>query len=219
MTSDRRYGWDRESVGPRGRAGGASRPESVRAFLALLIPPRLVDAALGVQEELRSLWPQAPVRWVSPQNLHLTVRFFGDLGPVEQERAAELVRTSNFVPIEVRLDGCSAFPSESRPGVLWVGLTAGGGALAAWVRGVEARIEAAGFGPPDKPWQSHLTLGRVPREPGLRARPEQFRSVRLPKESFQLEAFALVKSELRREGPKYTPIEIVGGRGPERLGI
>ena len=184
----------------------------VRAFLALLAPGRLVDVGTAVQEELRHTWPGARIRWVDPRNFHLTVRFFGDLEPARVEAVSELVRRTELNRMEVRLGRCSAFPSESHPSVIWVSLEDPTGGLAGQVRELEARLVACGFGPPDKPWRSHLTLGRVPREGRLRARGEEFRAVRLPGESFFLEELALVRSDLRPHGPVYSPIETVRAR-------
>ena len=183
--------------------------ERVRAFLALLAPTALVDAATAVQEELRGTWPSGRIRWVEPRNFHVTVRFFGELEPARLASVSELVRRTEIERNEVRLGKCSAFPTESRPSVLWVSLEDPSGRLDGQVRELEARLESAGFGPPDKPWKSHLTLGRVPREGRLRAREEEFRAVRLPGERFFLDELALMRSDLRPQGPVYSPIETV----------
>lgn len=189
------------------RTEDSRRP--VRAFLALLVPGDLVDAATAVQEELRSLWPGARIRWVPPQNFHLTVRFFGDLDPMRLASASRMVRETRLGPMEVALGWCSAFPTEAQPSVLWVGLEDLAGRLGGQVRELDERLVADGFGPPGKPWKSHLTLGRVPREGKLRARAEEFRSVRIPKQTFVLEELALMRSDLRPQGPVYSPIETV----------
>lgn len=190
-----------------GRAG-----EHVRAFLAILVPGDIVAAAAGIQEQMRRTWPGAPVRWVREENMHLTVRFFGELDRDRLRRAGELVRRTEVERIEVRMARCSAFPAEGRPSVLWVGLEDSGGRLLRFVQRVDAALVADGFGPADKPWQSHLTLGRVPRDRRLRAEPEEFRAFRLPVETYALDTLALVRSDLRPEGPVYTPLETVRAR-------
>ncbi|MCB9463084.1 MAG: RNA 2',3'-cyclic phosphodiesterase [Candidatus Eisenbacteria bacterium] len=200
-------------VGPSGAGSGRSRSgQDVRAFLALLAPPVLIDAAARVQEELRSGLSGARIRWVDPRNFHLTVRFFGDLGPEPVRSVVEMLQTTELARMEVRFGKCSAFPSEMRPTVLWVSLEDRTGQLSDTVHRLEGELERRGFGPPDKPWRSHLTLGRVPRDASLRLDPEDYRAVRLPTESFFLDELALMKSELRPQGPLYSAIETVKAR-------
>lgn len=182
-----------------------------RAFLALLLPPRLLEAAWEVSLRMQAAAPPRLVRWVPKENFHLTLRFFGDLEPARLERAlAETAALDGTFPaVRARLGRVSAFPSESRPSVLWIGLESHG-RLEALATEVDRHLVAAGFGPADKPWKSHLTLGRIGREE--RISPPVARNLlssgRLTAETSEdtIGAIALIESELRPQGARYTPL-------------
>jgi 2'-5' RNA ligase len=187
---------------------GAGAP-SIRAFLALPLPDDLAGPAEEVQRALRDRLGREAVRWVPPESFHLTVRFFGDLGPAEVGRARavidEVAAMQGFAPMPVRLGALSAFPSPARPQVLWLGVDSGG-IVEAFVIHLEALLEKAGFGPPDKPWKSHLTLGRVAR--GARLARGWERSVSCPGAEGRLERIALMRSELGPGGARYTVVAV-----------
>lgn len=180
--------------------------ETVRAFVAVLLPRALCDAAAEIQEQVRERMPPRSVRWVDPANFHVTVRFLGDLDRTGVESVSGVVREqAGFVPIEASLGSVSAFPNTSRPTVVWIDLIARDGLLESLVHRLERGLIDAGFGPPDKPWRSHLTLGRVER--GVRV-PVNWHAV--PAScggSYRVDAVALMRSELLPGGPRYTALE------------
>ncbi|MBK8230027.1 MAG: RNA 2',3'-cyclic phosphodiesterase [Candidatus Eisenbacteria bacterium] len=182
-----------------------------RVFLALVLPPGLIETAWGVSLRMQEVAPPGLVRWVPRENFHLTLRFFGDLDRARLDRALSETAALDgaFPAVTARLGTVSAFPSESRPSVLWIGLQSGG-KLEALAAEVDRRLVAAGFGPADKPWKSHLTLGRIGREE--RISPPLARNLlssgRLTAETSEdtIGAIALIESELRPQGARYTPL-------------
>ncbi len=187
------------------------RPTAIRAFLAILLPEVMVREATRIQSRLQREWGGSSVRWVDPANFHLTLRFFGNLEPDEAEEARYLVQSMVFEPMPVRFTEVSAFPNRRRPAVIWLGLredSSPPGTLGAFVRGVEESLQNSGFGPSDKPWKAHLTLGRVARNAHWRARPDDFGPVDSAG-SFVLDEVALMRSELRPSGPRYSRVETV----------
>lgn len=191
----------------------------VRSFLAINLPRAMVAAAERLQEEMRRGVGAGIVRWVDPGNFHLTARFFGDLNPEELGRASRVVGAfdGSFEPARVRLGRLSAFPSPRKPEVIWLEVVSPAGELDALQRSIDEQLIGAGFGPADKPWRSHLTLGRVPRE--RRIPPDVARlwlgSGGLTADSTDdsIDAIALYRSELRPEGPRYTALKTALARG------
>ncbi len=182
--------------------------ERVRAFMAILLPPELVAAAAAVQERLKPVFPPGMVRWVAPELFHLTVRFFGDLDPKGLEKARAVVEGLDgaFRPVEVAIDSVSAFPSPARPQTLWLGVSDRSGALDTLATETDSRIRAQGFGASDKPWKSHLTLGRVNRDWTGRAPQGWAAGLTWERGNFTIRTVALMQSELRPRGPVYTPL-------------
>lgn len=181
--------------------------ERIRAFVALRLPSALREAVADIQAAVRRNVSGA--RWVHPDNFHLTVRFLGDLDGPEVERAAEVVKNTRFHSIVVRLGIVSAFPSVSRPQVLWVGLDSEEDRLQRFVTGFEIRLGEAGFGPADKPWKSHLTLGRIS---GRGQNPRGWtRGISPPTDPYRLDSLSLFRSELLPGGARHTPLVTARG--------
>lgn len=182
--------------------------ETQRLFLAVFPPPEAQAAAAAAADALRAAAPHMPVSWVRRENLHFTLRFLGDCDPGQAGRAeAALTQAAAAAgAFEATLGGYGAFPSPRRARVLWRGMDAGAGALSSLAESLEAALAARGFGPADKPFAPHLTLGRV-RQPGdwsealAAAAPEP-----LP---FRVGAAALVRSTLGPGGPEYQPSLVV----------
>lgn len=182
--------------------------EQVRAFLALLLPEEMILAAAEVQEQLRPRFPEGAVKWVESENFHLTLRFFGDLDRKRRERAEEVVAglDRGFGSVPVAIAGVSAFPGAARPQTIWLALDDGQGALDALAAEIDRRVRGAGFGPADKPWKSHLTLGRVRRDRKLRVEPSWTAGLTWGSGKSTIRSIALMQSELRPQGPRYTPL-------------
>jgi 2'-5' RNA ligase len=163
--------------------------EARREMVALL--QRLRDAG----------WP---VRWVHEEGLHLTLKFYGEVAPERLEVIEEAVRFAGrgTGPLALRLDELGAFPSAARPRVLWVGIDAPP-ALALLQDRIERGGEAIGFPPEGKPFQAHVTLGRV-RE-GHRLPPgglEEFGGS-YARAAFTGARLVLYESVLTTQGPRY----------------
>ena len=177
----------------------------VRTFVALLIPPEWAEHLGGVSRDLAER--TSGLSWVRAGNLHLTLRFLGDLGDSGVRRAGEAVRrgAERIGAIEARLGGLGAFPNLERPRVLWVGLVQGGEEAFGLAASVNAALREDGFGPPDRPFRPHLTLARV-REGarGLHA-VREYRLPPAPPPAF-LDRVVLMKSDLHPTGSRYTPL-------------
>ena len=135
----------------------------MRAFLAIELP----QAARRAVAEFAAGLPATGVRWVPETNLHLTLRFLGDLDPgrVTPLVAAVQVECGDIAAFRVRLAGFGGFPSLGRPRVLWIGVAPGPGrdAMVTLARRVDRGLERWGLPPENRAYTPHVTIGRVRR--------------------------------------------------------
>jgi RNA 2',3'-cyclic 3'-phosphodiesterase len=134
----------------------------LRSFIAVEIPAEIQSAISHTTASLKTALPKPMVRWVVPQNLHLTLKFLGDVSPSNLERLAEALgaETSKQAPFNISVSRIGAFPTSRRARVIWIGLDVPP-ALSALQRGVEAVAARLGYAPENRPFSAHLTIGRV----------------------------------------------------------
>ena len=134
----------------------------LRSFIAIEIPVEIQNAISHSTTALQRALPKPIIRWVSPQNVHLTLKFLGDVSPANLERLAEVLKIEAAVHgmFSMPVGGIGAFPTSRRARVIWIGLEAPP-ALVALQRGVEAASARLGYTREDRPFSPHLTIGRV----------------------------------------------------------
>ena len=133
----------------------------IRCFVALTLPAGLREEVAGhFAREGRRV---AGVRWVSAANMHLTLRFLGevDAGLLPAVGGALDTAVAGRGAFRLRLHGAGAFPSADRPRVLWVGVGEGAGEASGLAASVAAALAPLGFAPDPRPFAPHLTVGRV----------------------------------------------------------
>jgi 2'-5' RNA ligase len=175
-----------------------------RTFVALLIPDAWIAYLRDVARALRA--KTSGFSWVKPENVHLTVRFLGDLDDLGVARARESVRRSAAglsAPL-ARLGRLGAFPRMERPRVLWVGLSQGEREAEAVAARINAGLDRDGFGPLDKPFRAHLTVARA-RDRAVG--PDESVSLPEPPPASPLGRLAVMKSELHPSGARYNVLE------------
>ncbi|MDW8326895.1 MAG: RNA 2',3'-cyclic phosphodiesterase [Anaerolineales bacterium] len=184
--------------------------ETLRLFAALELPASILTQLAALTKALQAGAPQGSVRWVRPEGVHLTLKFYGEV-EAKQVKDLQAVLTEAATtagPLTFTLAGVGAFPNLTRPRVIWAGVAGDVAALKRLQTAVEAASVRLGFAPEAKPFNPHLTLGRVhrplrPQEHGRLAQVlEQAQTP--PGEPFTLDALSLMRSELRRGGALYT---------------
>jgi len=160
---------------------------------------REVIALLGRLRE--SDWP---VRWVTDEGLHLTLKFFGEVAPERLDVIEEAVRFAgrNTGALDLRLDELGAFPSVVRPRVVWVGIDAPP-ALELLHDRLERSGEAIGFAPEGAPFRPHVTLGRVREGHRLPSGVLEEAGRSLSAAPFRGTTLVLYESLLTTQGPRY----------------
>ena len=149
------------------------------------------------------------VSWVAPGNLHLTVKFLGEVadGRIEGIVGALTGAIAGVSAFDADVEGLGAFPSAVRPRVVWAGVTTGAGAMGDLAGRVDDALAALGFAREARPFSAHVTLGRV-RQPGRApALTEALRGAAgRPFGRLRVACASLMQSELSPRGARYTEL-------------
>lgn len=136
----------------------------LRIFAAINVSVPSVRKLAELQRKLRSQQsPTLKIGWVPPANLHLTLKFYGNLAPEQTEAVADAARRAarGVAPFEVAARGLGVFPKPDLPRILWVGFAEGIEPMRALQVRLEEASEGLGFERDSRPFTGHLTLGRV----------------------------------------------------------
>jgi 2'-5' RNA ligase len=189
-----------------------------RTFVAVF-PPEAIR--LEIARRLAPLAGDSAVKWVAPELMHFTLRFFGDLDEGRIERVKELTEqvASLERPFGLRLGGAGTFPPKGRPRVYWVGVEAGARELVDLAEMLDRAYAGAQLGASDRPMTPHLTVGRARQMRGKRPREERnlpdFRRLTFDTPDFIVRSVCVVASRLSPRGPAYTPLAefLLSGEG------
>ena len=181
----------------------------IRAFLAIDLPETLRPGLALAQGELKK--SQADVRWVPPGNIHITLKFFGNLPDAEVPPIISAARqaASQQAPLSLKVLGAGAFPSSRSPRVVWLGLGGDLLPLSQFFHRLEKAFAQLGYPPEGRAFNPHLTLGRVRSPEG---RPQLSRTLEklvVDWPPFQVREIILYQSVLSPRGSTYTPLEVI----------
>jgi len=180
---------------------GKKEEGTIRAFFALPLSKEQRGEIARMIDPLRR--EREPVRWVHEENLHVTLRFLGNVTPGVRASLEESMQevAAGLSPFSFRIGPAGAFPSIRRARVLWVGLSRGEEEVGALAHRVEEAVRRIGF-EEEKRFHAHITVGRTkgPLSPGFR---ERFTALLAEPVERQAAGFQLMKSTLTREGAIY----------------
>ncbi|MEW6287484.1 MAG: RNA 2',3'-cyclic phosphodiesterase [Chloroflexota bacterium] len=133
----------------------------LRTFIAADIPPTLQQTMQSHVDRLRRSLGDL-VRWVPVSNIHLTLKFLGEVSPASVEILTQILRAEadSCPSFDITIGGLGSFPNSKRARVLWVGIQAPA-ELEALQRGIEAACARLGYESDPRPFSPHLTIGRV----------------------------------------------------------
>jgi len=182
---------------------------AIRSFVALELSDEVRERLTELLKRLRQT--NAAVKWVEPENLHLTLKFLGEVQEEQIEAVVEALKIVAQVtePFPFTVRGVGGFPDLRRPRVLWVGVEPTP-PLMRLQQIVEQAMEQLGFPPEERDFHPHITLGRVKAVAGLekvRAILSEYIGVTFG--SVPVKHMTLFRSDLSREGPTYTPIALL----------
>ena len=192
--------------------------DAIRAFIAIELPDethrQLAQVMRQMQERCRAAGGEPAyraVRWVSIENMHLTLKFLGETSDSNLQALASMLKAEarRHAPFTFTVGQLGAFPNPRRPRVLWVGATVPK-EMAALQHAIEAETHALGYPREERAFAPHLTLGRVshsatPREVAAVAQAlDQMQAGELG--SVPVERVHIFRSDLRPSGSVYTSL-------------
>lgn len=184
---------------------------SVRAFIAFEVPTTVQNHLGALSRDLQESCKSRSIRWVDSHNIHLTLKFLGDIptSNLNQLQAIIAQETAKYSQFEVHVSGLGGFPSLKRPNVIWIAVNAP--SYLAWLqKSIDSEMEKIGYPAEIKAFSPHLTLARISRE----ATSEEIHQIgsiltamkSSPTVSFRVEKISLFRSTLQPSGAVYNPL-------------
>lgn len=183
--------------------------KKIRSFLALDPPEEVLREIGAVQNRLRKLI-EGDIRWVRPEGIHLTLKFFGDISGGDVANIATVVEKAaeGERPFSLAVIGAGVFPDPHRPRVLWLGMNGDVERLLAFQKGVEQALLQIGFPREERPFRPHLTLGRIKTSRGLIGLARALeKGEEYTAGQFVASGLSLIQSELTPRGAVYTKLK------------
>jgi 2'-5' RNA ligase len=180
--------------------------ESIRSFLSFDIDSPAVRNKLAKTQAL-VVQTGADVKLVETENIHVTMRFLGDVSSGIVEKVFEEMKSIQFAPFNVQLKGVGVFPSLSYPRVVWAGITEGTNQLRGIFEQLEPRLRGLGLAADEHGFSPHLTIARV-RSGRNKAQLADFvrQNMDLDFGTIRAECLRLKRSVLSPRGPTYSTL-------------
>jgi 2'-5' RNA ligase len=180
----------------------------MRTFIAIELPLEIKETLARLQEQLKK--SGADVKWVKPDNIHLTLKFLGEIEDKKLSKLNQILQDTmkDKTGFTMRLSSIGAFPSINSPRVVWMGIDKGDSQIKEIAEDLEQGISKLGIPKEDRPFSSHITIGR------LRTAQNRERLVKDLKDlkdlnklnenlEFPVTKITLLKSTLTPKGPIY----------------
>ena len=183
----------------------------IRTFIAIDLPLSLQESLDKQTARLRQTLGDNVIRWVSPHNMHLTLKFLGKVPAAHLDFLKQMLTqaTDSTPQFDLQIGGIGSFPSSKRPRVLWVGIHAPT-SLASLQRMIEEGANRLGFEKEERAFSPHLTVGRI--RQGIDVKEIQkisnaISTIQLGKiGTARVDSVHLYKSALNSEGSIYTKL-------------
>ena len=180
---------------------------TIRTFIAIELPEKIIYTISKVQEEIKSYGLK--LRWVRPKNIHLTLKFLGDIQEADTEKVARAISESvaGHHAISLAVKGIGVFPGIKKPRVLWLGISRQLDLLTALQQTLDDKLEAMGFPKEKRAFKGHLTLGRIKSKIDPKTLHEVLKKITpFESEDFFADRIVLYKSDLKPGGAVYTKL-------------
>jgi len=182
-----------------------------RLFVAIESPEAIKEQIAKVQGELKRIIPEAKVSWTKPEQLHLTLKFLGNVDATQVDALHEALRAAckDFGPLRLAAQGIGAFRDWQRPRVVWAGVNDDQDRLTKLQQLIEVAVSPFTKEEPEGQFTGHVTLARVK----WISRPET-RTLAATGEAFAEKVFgewtigglAIMRSELSSAGARHTEL-------------
>jgi len=182
-------------------------PGAIRSFIAFDVNDESVRKRMADMQSLL-VGTRANLKLVKPQNIHVTLRFLGNITPNMVEKIFEEMNRVQFTPFDVKISGLGAFPHLRYPRVVWTGITEGADQLRDVFNQLEPRLRNLGFAPDTKGFSPHLTIARVK---GGRNKAELVKFINENADcefgTIKADCLKLKRSDLTPRGPIYSVLK------------
>jgi 2'-5' RNA ligase len=192
-----------------------------RTFIAVELSAAIRNQVVALQQTLGRTG--ANVKWVEPENLHVSLVFLGEVDDRELPQVCRVVQevAAGEPPFALRVAGVGAFPNPRHPKVVWAGITDGADALQHLHQSLEANLLALGcYRQEERGYTPHVTLGRVKGErDGMALAPELSKRLSWDGGRTMVDEVVVFGSVLEKTGPVYTVLgrgELQGNREHHR---
>ena len=169
-----------------------------RLFISIELPPSVTQRLAELDPHLRG------VRWLAPEQMHLTLSFLGNVPGDVEEKLKKNLRAIEWKAFFLPLCGFGAFPGKGRPNVIWIGVGSGHPHLFQLHKRVQEAALAAGLEPDLRSFHPHVTLARCRDVSAESIRPFLKAHANFDAGLIHAESFCLNSSELTSTGSVYT---------------
>ncbi len=134
----------------------------LRVFIAIELPVSIQNAIQQQTASLQHALDSSLVRWVPSHNIHLTLKFLGDVSPTNIELLTQMLQyeADQQTAFDLKVSGIGSFPTSRRPRIIWIGLHAPA-VLDSLQRSIDSAVARLGYATEERPFSPHLTIGRV----------------------------------------------------------
>lgn len=183
---------------------------TLRAFVAISLPGTIIDHVRELQDALKG--HGLKLRWVKPSNIHLTLKFLGDIPASEVAAIGDAVHAAvgDEAPLALTIQGMGVFPGIKRPRVLWTGLGGDVDRLKRLQLRIDRQLEKLGYRREKRGFKAHLTLARIKAAVSPQRLLGAIEGVGdYSPRAFTARKLVLYKSDLRPSGAIYTGLKEV----------
>ena len=180
------------------------RANIIRTFICIEIPASIKERIDRLQNTLREI--EAQVSWTKASNIHLTLKFLGDVETARINRVLKAVEraSTGISPFEVEVSGAGCFPSPRSPRVLWVGIPVVPEALKHLYANIERELAREGFPREKRAFSPHLTIGRIRTSHNSALVADALIATGFTPETFDATEVIVMRSDLKPTGSIYT---------------
>jgi len=185
--------------------------EVIRAFIAVNLSPDILERIEQISLDLRKRMDVVPIRWVPTENIHLTLKFLGNVSTANLEILKDILGkvVSSHHECDISVGGIGVFPKPHNPRVVWVGMEVTQ-ELITLQRNIEIETARLGYSREHRPFSAHLTFGRVSRNAAAQDVHVIAEILENYKVGFlgatRVRTVFLYRSDLKPDGAEYTPI-------------
>lgn len=176
----------------------------MRCFIAVDLPEQVRMELIKAEEEIKKLEEVSRMKIVKPENLHITIKFLGELADKKVSKVKEVLRGIRIEPFKTKLNTLGVFPSLNYVRVVWVDVLPKE-KLVELQQKIDAALSGQGFRK-NRSFETHITLARIKSIKDREKFIEKIRKIKIQPLEFEVKDFVLKKSTLTKEGPIYEDI-------------